>query len=163
MLKILVSACLLGINTKYNGSNNKNEKIIELLKRKDIILIPVCPEQLAGLPTPREPADLTGDGLTVLLKKAKVISHSGNDLTSYFIKGAYETLKIAKLYNVKLAILKARSPSCGVKGVYEYHSKILKPWNGVTTALLLKEGIKVVSDEQFSQEIILKLIKNYRN
>ena len=101
-MKILVSACLLGIDCKYNGKNNKNGKIIELLK--DHELIPVCPEIMGGLPTPRIPAEI---------HQNKVIAKDGKDVTKQYQKGAKETLKIAKLYNCHIAILKEKSPSCG--------------------------------------------------
>jgi uncharacterized protein YbbK (DUF523 family) len=115
----LVSACLLGINTKYDGTNNKNEEIIKLAKEE--ILIPVCPEQLGGLPTPREFAEI---------KNGRVITKSGKDVTENFKKGAEEVLKIAKLFGIKEAILKSRSPSCGE--------------NGVLASLLKRNGIKVI-------------------
>ena len=91
-MKILVSACLLGIDCKYNGKNNKNDKIIELLK--DHELIPVCPEIMGGLPTPRIPAEI---------HQNKVIAKDGKDVTKQYQKGVEETLKIAKLYNCHTA------------------------------------------------------------
>lgn len=148
---VLVSACLLGLNTKYDGGNNKDENIIKLLSRGKVTIIPVCPEQLGGLPTPRDPIDLTSDGHLILTGKGKAISVSGDDLTDYLVRGAIETLKLAKLYNVRLAIFKARSPSCGVRGVYRAKDHKLVDWDGVTTALLKKNKIKVVSNEAFQQ------------
>jgi len=133
----LVSACLLGVNCKYDGGNNRNEKIISLLR--DEILIPVCPEQLGGLPTPRVPSEIKGD---------RVYSVEGKDLTENFIKGAKETLRIAKLYGVKEAIFKDGSPSCGVNYVYDgtFKGKKIKG-KGITARLLEKEGIKVISEK----------------
>ena len=133
----LVSACLLGVNCKYDGGNNRNEKVISLLK--DEILIPVCPEQLGGLPTPRVPSEIKGD---------RVYSIEGKDLTENFIKGAKETLRIAKLYGVKEAIFKDGSPSCGVNYVYDgtFKGKKIKG-KGITVRLLEKEGIKVISEK----------------
>jgi len=154
MLRIIVSACLLGLNTKYDGGNNRDEKIISILNESGIYIIPVCPEQLGGLPTPRDPADLTDSGEYILDGKGKVITWSGEDVTKYFIKGAYEVLKVAKLYNAKIAILKARSPSCGVDGAYQYRTRELKPWNGVTAALLKREGIRVINNEKFDLSLI---------
>jgi uncharacterized protein YbbK (DUF523 family) len=117
---ILVSACLAGINCKYNGKNNLNRKIQKLVKEGKAI--PVCPEQLGGLPTPRESANLTGNGLNVLQGVAKVLTKSGKDVTINFVKGAREVLKLAKLLGVEKAILKARSPSCGCgKMVLQLH------------------------------------------
>ncbi len=98
------------------------------------VWIPVCPEQLGGLPTPREPADIVGgDGKDVLDGKARVITRNGNDRTAEFIKGAKQILHIAQAQNVDTVFLKARSPSCAVNGTM-----------GVTTALLLKHGFKVL-------------------
>ena len=102
-MKILVSACLLGIDCKYNGKNNKNEQVLKLLKDHD--LIPVCPEIMGGLPTPRIPAEI---------HQNKVIAKDGKDVTKQYQKGAEETLKIAKLYNCHTAILKEKSPSCRI-------------------------------------------------
>ena len=133
----LVSACLLGVNCKYDGGNNRNEKVISLLK--DEILIPVCPEQLGGLPTPRVPSEIKGD---------RVYSIEGKDLTENFIKGAKETLRIAKLYGVKEAIFKDGSPSCGVNYIYDGTFKGVRiKGKGITTRLLEREGIKVISEK----------------
>ncbi|MGQ4832910.1 MAG: DUF523 domain-containing protein [Candidatus Asgardarchaeia archaeon] len=146
---IMVSACLLGINCKYNGGSNYNEKVIELLK-KGIFLVPVCPEQLGGLPTPREPAEIiNGDGKEVIIGNARVVTKTGSDVTQEFLKGAQETLKIAKLLNIKTAILKAKSPSCGKGYIYDgSFSHKLKNGDGVTVALLRKNGIKVFSEDE---------------
>ena len=104
---IIVSACLLGENCKYSGGNNKSENVIKYLENKEYIL--VCPEQLGGLSTPRDPSEIitTGkkDGHDVLDGSVKVLSNKGIDVTSNFIKGAEETLKIAKECNAKKAIL----------------------------------------------------------
>ncbi|SHJ61601.1 DUF523 domain-containing protein [Tepidibacter formicigenes] len=146
---ILVSACLLGINCKYNGENNENKELINYLKDKEFV--PVCPEQLGGLSTPRIPAEIVGgDGVDVLNKKAKVINKNGEDVTEEFLKGAYETLKIVKMFNCKEAILKLRSPSCGTNQVYNgTFTGELKDGLGVTAALFKKEGINLKSEEEF--------------
>lgn len=143
---ILVSACLLGINCKYNGDNNKNEKVEEYLKDKQFIL--VCPEQLGGLTTPREPSEiikLGGNG--VIDGKTSVINNKRLDVTKQFKKGALETLKIANLYECKKAILKEGSPSCGSSLIYDgtFTGKKISGF-GVTTALLRKNGIEVISE-----------------
>jgi uncharacterized protein YbbK (DUF523 family) len=134
----ICSACLLGIKCRYDGKNKRNEKILELAKKE--ILIPVCPEQLGGLPTPREPAEQKGK---------KVITKSGKDVTKNFKKGARQVLKIAKFLGIKEAILKQKSPSCGCGQIYDgsFSEKIIKG-NGVTTALLKRNGIKVISEEE---------------
>ena len=111
MEKILVSACLVGNNCKYNGKNNKNEKIIEFLKDKEVIL--VCPEVMGGLSTPRLKSEILVNSETL-----KVINEEGKDVTNNFTVGAQIALKRAIANNVKLAILKEKSPSCGVKRIY---------------------------------------------
>lgn len=133
----LCSACLLGVKCRYNGRDSRNKKVIELLKIEP--LIPVCPEQLGGLPTPREPAEIVG---------GKVLTKSGKDVTENFILGARETLKIAKLLGVKEAILKQGSPSCGCGKIYDgtFSGKTVKG-NGITAAMLIKHGIKVVTEK----------------
>ena len=144
---ILVSACLCGVNCKYNAQNNYNEKIYNLLEKGEAI--PVCPEQLGGLTTPRACAEiLGGEGKDVLLNKAKVINKDNMDITGSFIKGAMETLKIAKALKVEKAILKSNSPSCGRGVIYDgsFSNKKIKG-NGVTAELLLQEGIEVITEE----------------
>jgi len=133
----LCSACLLGIRCRYDGRSKPNKKVIRLAKTT--ILIPVCPEQLGGLPTPREAAERRGD---------RVFTISGRDVTENFLKGAEEVLRLAKLFGIRKAILKQRSPSCGCGKIYNgfFTGKIVEG-NGVTTTLLKKYGIKVISDE----------------
>jgi len=153
---ILVSACLVGVNCKYNGGNNLKKKIRELVKAGKAI--PVCPEQLGGLPTPREPAYLTGDGYYVLKRKAKVLTKSGKDVTLNFLRGAKEVLKLAKLLKIKLAILKARSPSCGLGETY-IRGEVSKG-DGVTAALLKRNGIIIYTEENFQEFIKQKKKKS---
>lgn len=143
----LVSACLLGVNCRYDGKNALEPKLLELLKEDKII--PVCPEQLGGLPTPREPAWIVGgEGSDVLKGAAKVINQSGREVTQNFRLGAEEILRLAKLYGVKCAILKSKSPSCSCSGIREPFSfDKLKRGDGVTAALLKRNRIKVVSEE----------------
>ncbi|MCR3759849.1 DUF523 domain-containing protein [Clostridium felsineum] len=143
---IIVSACLLGVNCKYSGENNFSDKVKEICKGKKVI--PVCPEQLGGMSTPRNPAEIVnGTGKEVLEKNAKVIDNKGRDVTAYFIKGAEETFKIAKLFNCKKAILKAKSPSCGVGEIYNgTFSKTLVKGNGVTAEILKKNGIEIITE-----------------
>ena len=112
-------------------------------------LVPICPEQLGGLPTPREPAWIVGDGGSDVLKGvAKVISRSRGDVTENFCKGAEEALRVAKLFGAREAILKARSPSCGCGKIREPFSfDKLKDGDGVTAALLKKNGIRAITEE----------------
>lgn len=133
----LCSACLLGVKCRYDGKSKLNKKVIKLARKES--LIPVCPEQLGGLPTPREPAEQKGK---------KVLTRSGRDITHYFTKGAQKVLAIAKLLNIKKAILKQKSPSCGCGKIYDgtFSGRVIKG-DGVTTALLKKNGIKVLSED----------------
>lgn len=137
---ILISACLCGCDCKYNGGNNADERCIEMLKSGNAI--PVCPEQLGGLNTPRIPAEIVGD---------KVISKSGADVTKEFLKGANETLKLAKLLNIKKAILKEKSPSCGSRYIYDgsFKGKKIKG-EGLTTKILRENGIEVISENDIN-------------
>lgn len=145
----LVSACLCGVNCKYNGKNNLNPVFLELLKMGR--LLPVCPEQLGGLPTPRPATEIAGGtGKDIIEGRARVISEEGKDVTSYFLKGAQETLQIALQAEVTGAILQRRSPSCGVDKIYDgTFSQRLINGDGVTAALLKKHGIKVYNDQDF--------------
>ena len=135
----LCSACLLGIKCRYDGNSKQNEKIIAFSKKET--LIPICPEQLGGLSTPRVPCEQNQ-------KSGKVMTKDGKDLTKNFIVGAEECLKIAKLFNIKEAILKQNSPSCGCGKIYDgsFSGKLIKG-DGVTTTLLKKNNIKVISEE----------------
>lgn len=135
----LCSACLIGIKCRYDGKSNTNIKVLELAKKE--ILIPVCPEQLGGLATPREPQERLGK---------KVLTKTGKDVTENFNKGAEQVLSIAKLLGVKEAILKQRSPSCGCGQIYDgtFSGRIIDG-DGVTTALLRRNKIKVISEENF--------------
>ena len=133
----IISACLAGINCRYDGGSKPNQKVIELVKQGKAIL--VCPEQLAGLTTPRTPAEE---------KDGKIITKDGKDLTKEFQKGAQEALKIARLSNCKEAILKAKSPSCGCGKVYDgSFSGNLIDGDGVFTRLLKENNIRVITEE----------------
>ena len=137
--KILISACLIGLNCKYNGGNNENSKLVELMKEKD--LVPICPEQLGGLKTPRVSAER---------KQEKVITKEGVDVTKEYQKGAEEVLNLAKKLNIKKAILKSRSPSCGIDEIYNgTFSHTLIKRDGVTAELLKKNGIEVISSDRY--------------
>lgn len=144
---ILISSCLLGLNCKYNGGNNYNEKIFELLKNKEII--PVCPEQLGGLQTPRVPAEIRYiDGERYVYSKDNI------DVTNNFERGAKEVLELSKRLGIKKAILKARSPSCGHGKIYNgMFKKELVDGNGVLAQLLIDNGIEVISDEEYLEQM----------
>lgn len=145
---IIVSACLCGINCKYNAGNNLNEKVLKLFKEGKAI--PVCPEQLGGLSTPRVCHEIKGgDGGDVLEGRAKLINLESKDSTDKFLKGAYETLKIAKEVGAKKAILKSKSPSCGFGVIYDgtFTGNKIKG-NGVTAELLLRNHIQVITEKE---------------
>jgi len=128
----LISSCLMGLCTRYDGKIKHDPACLERLKGK--IWIPICPEQLGGLPTPREAADIYGgDGSDVLSGRARVRTKTGEDVTRQFIRGAEQVLTIAKSQPVTTILLKARSPSCGCSTTF----------CGVTAALLLKHGFKL--------------------
>jgi len=144
---VLVSACLLGLNTRYSGQTKYNAKVASYLEQAELIPIPVCPEQLAGLPTPRPATEFQrGDGLDVLEGSGQVLNRLGTDVTDLFRKGAAETLKIAKLTGCDTAILKERSPSCGVNWIYR--QGILLSGSGVAAACLKLHQIDIFSEEE---------------
>ncbi|MDW7650849.1 MAG: DUF523 domain-containing protein [Bacillota bacterium] len=147
---LLVSACLLGLNTKYDGQSNLNPDLAAL--QDDYVLIPVCPEQLGGLSTPRPAAEISGgDGKDVLEGTAFVKTKCGEDRTAAFLQGARETLKMAETLGLKTAVLKARSPSCGSGEIYNgSFSGGKKTGDGVCAALLAREGITVYSEENIN-------------
>ncbi len=127
----LVSSCLVGLATRYDGVVKTNEACLKALA--GVTWIPVCPEQLGGLPTPRPAADLAGgQGDQVLAGKARVLNVEGVDVTGQFVRGAHQVLKIAELLEVNAAFLKTGSPSCGAGRVL-----------GVTAALLQSRGVNV--------------------
>ncbi|WP_461611726.1 2-thiouracil desulfurase family protein [Cytobacillus kochii] len=154
---IVVSACLAGMNVRYNGSNSLDERIQKLLLENQAMT--VCPELLGGFTTPREPAEIVGgDGEDVLDGKAKVIEKSGKDVTKQYINGAYATLKKAQELGATTIILKENSPSCGSSVIYNGAFKGEQiVGNGVTTALLRKNGFKVISENNFNEYSILEI------
>ncbi len=138
---ILVSACLIGLRCRYDGQNAFCRELVELLRDRQYL--PVCPEELGNLPTPRPPSILVGgDGHEVLRLKARVVNEKGKDVTFNFLKGAKKALEMAQSFGVKVCFLKEKSPSCGVNFVYT--DKGLQSGVGVTTAMLLKNGYKVI-------------------
>ena len=138
-MKIMVSACLLGDNVKYNGGNNKNDELIAFLK--DYEVIKVCPEIFGGLSTPRDPSEIINN---------KVFTINRVDVTNEFMEGAKKTLKIAKENDVKIAILKKNSPSCGSNSIYDgTFSHNIVEGNGITAKLLKENGIIVFDEENY--------------
>ena len=141
-MNILVSACLLGLCTRYDGQGKGHPNVLALANKHT--LIPVCPEQLGGLPTPRPPAELQPDG--------RVINTLGQDVTQAFTRGAKMALDIARLTGCEAAILKARSPSCGLGQVYDgSFSGTLKEGTGLFAALCLGSSLPVYTEEHLHQ------------
>ena len=142
----LVSACLAGINCRYNGNNTKIEEIEKLVK--DGKAIAICPELFAGLNIPRDSCEIV---ITEYGTK-KVISKDSKDFTEAYKDGAKKTLDILKIIGINTAILKAKSPSCGYGQVYNgKFSKTLIKGNGITAELLLDNGIRVFTEENFKE------------
>lgn len=143
--KALVSACLLGVKCRYDGGHTLTDLVQELNETVD--LIPVCPEQLGGLTTPRPAAQIdAGDGKDVLEGTAKVKTvEAGRDVTDNYRRGAEAALAIARFYGASKAYLKTRSPSCGCGEISRDGKRL--PGDGVTTALLKREGLEVIPVE----------------
>jgi uncharacterized protein YbbK (DUF523 family) len=140
-MPVLVSSCLLGIECRYDGNHSLAEEIAE--KARQMHMIPICPEQLGGLSTPRPPAIIVnGDGEDVICGRAQVINDRGKDVTKAFLKGALQALALAKLTGAQKAFLKAKSPSCGLRT--PYCDSDTGYGIGVTAALLLRNGIEVI-------------------
>ena len=140
-MKIMVSACLLGDNVKYNGKNNYHPKLVEFLKKYEIIK--VCPEVMGGLMIPRIPSEIKDD---IVINECEV------DVTKEYQLGAMKTLKIAKENNIKVAILKKNSPSCGCGKIYDgTFTHTLIDGDGVTAKLLKENGIVVLNEDNYEE------------
>ena len=141
-MNILVSACLLGTPCRYDGTG-KLEPALERLRAQGYTLIPICPEVLGGLPTPRPPAERQPDG--------RVVTREGVDVTAEYRAGAERVLELARAHGCTLAVLKERSPSCGRGQIYDgTFSRTLIPGSGVTAQLLEEHGISVYGESQLS-------------
>lgn len=137
-MTILVSACLLGCPCRYDGTAKADPRVLALMERHT--LIPVCPEQLGGLPTPRLPSERREGG---------VFDRGGKDVTAQYRQGAEEVLRLARLYGCTHAVLKERSPSCGSGQIYDgSFSHVLVPGSGVAAELLAQNGITVLGESQ---------------
>lgn len=137
-MKILVSACLMGENCKYNGGNNKNEAVLALAQRHT--LVSICPECFAGLTIPRVPSEI---------RHGRVFSRDGEDLTDKFNDGAEKALYVAEESGCQVAILKERSPSCGFGQIYNgSFTGALTRGNGIAADLLYKNGIKIYGESE---------------
>ena len=145
-MKIMVSACLLGENVKYNGGNNKSEALLGLLESHTVI--PVCPEVLGGLPVPRTPAEIVGGTVT---------NRNGESVDEAFRRGAQKALDIANREKPDLIILQSRSPSCGVKQIYDgTFSGTLIPGQGIFARMAEDAGFRVMDAEDVQEDNLLQ-------
>ena len=150
---IVVSSCLAGLEVRYNGTHSLDKTIRQLVNENKAVTI--CPELLGGFTTPREPAEIIGgDGYDVLDGNAKVVEKSGRDVTELYIKGAHAALEKARKLQASTVVLKENSPSCGSTMIYNGEFKGKKiVGNGVTSALLKRNGIQVLNEEQFVESM----------
>ena len=151
---ILVSACLLGIPCQYDGQLAKKRFEQHMIEGLDYNIVPVCPEQLGGLSTPREPVEIqNGDGFDVLKDSAKVMTKDGKDLTAEFKRGAEVTLSIARITKAARMITQKRSPSCSSDGIYDgnFSRRLVKGF-GVCAAFLKLNGMEVIDVDQFEKD-----------
>lgn len=140
-MRLLISACLLGCCCRYDGAS-KPHPLAEALAQRHT-LVPVCPEQMGGLSTPRPPAERQGD---------RVVTREGRDVTEQYRKGAEEALRLCRLMGCEAAVLKERSPSCGCGAIYDgTFSKTLCPGDGVTAERLTSAGIPVYGESQLEK------------
>jgi uncharacterized protein YbbK (DUF523 family) len=155
---ILVSSCLLGIFSKYDGGSNLQPLLAKYCHRGKFL--PVCPEQLGGLPTPRRPVEIVdGCGEEVLAGTRKAISQDGTDVSEPFCRGAQEVAALAASFPVTAAILKERSPSCGVNRIYDgSFSHVVKPGRGVTASRLNMLNIPLYSEEDITEKLLCELL-----
>lgn len=151
--KILISGCLVGFKVRYHGGDAScNSQIIDKWKQEGRI-VSICPEVSAGLPIPRPSSEIVyGTAVDVLNGNAKVFTHTGLDRTDAFIKGAFKALSLAKRFNIKIAVLKKDSPSCGNATVYDgnFSGKTI-PGSGVTAQLLNDHGIRVFNELELNE------------
>ena len=153
--RLIISACLLGLKCTYTGLPSKAwtpdfQTAIEQAIAAGIMLIPVCPEQLGGLPTPRPPAEGAASAQEILAGTGKIFTNQQTDVTAQFIRGAEETLVVARRFGARMALLKARSPSCGSGEIYSGRfDGVVIPGDGITAALLKQHGLTIMNEIQF--------------
>ena len=149
--RLLVSACLLGAPCRYDGKAKKNEAVCALAEEFE--LIPICPEALGGLPTPRTPSERRGE---------RVVMRDGRDVTAEYRRGAETALEIARREGVSAAVLKERSPSCGSGEIYDgTFTGALVPGDGVTAELLRANGISVFSEGGRGGVPLARLLRDF--
>lgn len=140
-MRILVSACLMGVGCRYDGKSNQLPQLEQLMKQHTCI--PVCPEIFGGLPTPRVPAERQG---------SKIMTQDGQDVTQQFVRGTAEVLRLADLYHCKAALLKERSPSCGSGQIYDgTFTKTLTEGDGLAAEMLKRKDIAVYGESQIGE------------
>ncbi len=154
--KVIVSACLIGKKCRFDGCSCADSNLINDLEKIEII--PVCPEEIGGLETPRPRARIVGknglaDGSDVLSGEARVLTYEGKDVTKEYLRGGEKSLAIAQSTGVNLAILKSNSPSCGCGNIFTEDFKQLKEGNGTTTAIFKKAGINVVNENNYHKAL----------
>ena len=146
--KILISACLLGKNCRYNGGHSKLTELEEI----DVEWLPVCPEESGGLGTPRPSAEMQENAETILNGKGKIINNKGKNVTAEFIQGAEQSLQLGLGAEVKIAVLKSKSPSCGIGKIYDgSFTKILKTGDGIFAHLCHENDIECISSDSINQ------------
>ena len=146
--KILISACLLGKNCRYNGGHSQLTELEEI----DVEWIPVCPEELGGLGTPRPSAEMQENAETILNGKGKIITNKGKNVTSEFIQGAEKSLQLGLEAEVKIAVLKSKSPSCGIGKIYDgSFTRSLKIGNGIFAHLCHENDIACISSDNINR------------
>ncbi|MFC1542402.1 DUF523 domain-containing protein [Pseudomonadota bacterium] len=144
MEKLLVSACLMGENVRFDGKNSKNSSEIIDKWKKEGCLVFFCPEVAGGLPVPRPPAEIQSDG--------RIITIEAENVTAAFEQGAQKALALCRQHHIRIAILKEGSPSCGSSLIHDgsfSHRKI--PGQGVTTRLLEEHGVRVFSEHDLEK------------
>lgn len=174
MKNVIVSACLIGCKCTYKNSSNLIPELLDYFKMKNedqlelsdsdsdnnnsiseadnFILIPVCPEQLGGLSTPRTPSELQNKAADIIAGRGKVLAHDGVDVTSQFIKGGKEALRLARMYQAKSAILKQKSPSCGSLEVHDGSATgTIIDGRGITAELFVREGIRIFDEDNWKE------------
>ena len=146
--KVLISACLLGKNCRYNGGHSQ----LNELNKLDVEWIPVCPEESGGLGTPRPSAEMQENAETILNGKGKIITNKGKNVTAEFIQGAEQSLQLGLGAEVKIAVLKSKSPSCGIGKIYDgSFTKTLKTGDGIFAHLCHENDIECISSDNINQ------------
>ena len=148
---VLVSSCLLGESVRHNGGDKRSDHLVLQRWIREGRVVPICPEVAGGLPVPRPPAEIAGGagGLKVLEGEAVVVDDRGRDVTVQFVNGAERALTIAREKDIRLAVLKEGSPSCGSAFVYDgSFTSTRVPEAGVTAACLRRAGVQVFSEDE---------------